>query len=500
MADRKLAISLWIAAVIIVLSGFSLLSTQSARATSITDESPIVYDARGRPLDHVLVGQQVTFSKTIFNEKDVPQPFLFLFEIRDDREFTHYVALQKSTLAAKSQVDIGASWIAEATGNHKLRTALQTIFVNPPPGGGISLYEHDLIVVENKHQLSEQSDSTGKVLGQWILADTPIGVKNIVKINDVIVREKRIKDPSFDLIVEPKLSEDGIGVTFKIVNVGDQYKAADIDGWSVRPGTSNAFEEKGVGADDNPAIKTGIIRSNESQVVMETDYVADEAAGWFEAFPGPHTLLLMGFNMEDWERFDQLEEEGMGEYEDEDRARFLLKVDVIIGFNEELLGANGNKLILANNTIMSIEGNTNKSSLFEITEDEPKTIIFNITNNYDYPASAMLGDPAIWIWHAQTATYEVLGGGEFDYFDDSCYTILAPGESLQVESVNLKKDAFPLGSTAGRGISMQLDGTNISREGLYVVLISGRSFSCMTDEGVELPKLVYTGAVAFEVK
>jgi hypothetical protein len=511
MVVKVVAVSILVAIVMVIVIFSLLLSPsyyRSVSADTITNEPPTVYDSNGKRIKHVISGQQVTFSKFLFNGKDAPQPFFFVFEIRDEREFTHYLAWQNSTLPAKSQVNVGASWTTENPGKYKIRTLLQTQFGDLPPDVGHVFYESELIVLESVSDMDAIPDhsslaSQKPVIG--IITDEPIGPRDIVKINDIQIKEKRTRDPSFDLMVEPKPRENGIGVIFKIVNVGDQDKAADIDGWRVDPATSNTFAEKSVGAEENPAIKTGIIPVNESQVIMEVDYEAkDYSGGWFEAFPGPHTLLLMGFNMEDWARFDQLEEDGVGEYEREDRARFLLKVDVIIGFNEELLRASESKVILANNTIIAIEGNATKSTLFEITVDEPKTIIFNITNNYNYPVSAKLDDPGIWVWHAETAKYEILGGGEIDYFDDSCYDILMPGESVEVGRVTLKKDAFPLAAplSTGRGISAQLEGgsSNIAKEGMYVALISGGTFSCAAEDGVRVPGILYTGAIAFEVR
>nr|AFK24880.1 hypothetical protein Josef01_05d18_32 [uncultured archaeon] len=156
MIERNAAIPICIAIIGIVVMQYFPTNFPSVSATSMTDESPILYDNRGKVLDRLLVGQQVTFSKTLSNEKDIPQPFLFIFEIRDDRGFTHHFAWQNSTLPAKSQVDVSASWIAENPGKYKIRTLLQTQFGGLPPDVGISIYEHELIVIDKASQISEQ--------------------------------------------------------------------------------------------------------------------------------------------------------------------------------------------------------------------------------------------------------------------------------------------------------------------------------------------------------
>lgn len=408
-------------------------------------------------------------------------PVLAFLGIEGSDGSTRYLAYQNFTMNPEESYTAGFSWVPADEDDYRVGVVL-----------------HSCLPCSGDFGIGKRVDfSVNDIPAVVTLADEPIGPSNLAKINDIQVKEKRVKDPSFDLIAEPAVG--GIGVIFTIVNIGDEDKPTDIDGWKVQA-FSNTFTDQSVGVEQNPAIKTGIIRTSESQLIMVLDDLED--TGWFEGFPGTHTLLLMGFNMEDWKRFDELEEEGIGEYEDEDRASYLLKVDVVIGFDEELLRASKSKVILANNTIMAIQGNTSGSNLFEITDDEPKTIIFSIKNNYNYPVSAKLDDAAVWVWHAGTAASEVLGGGEVDYFSDSCFDILMPGESIEVESVTLKKDAFPLGSPSGtgRGISAQLDSNIMAKEGTYVVLISGGTFSCATDDGKRVPGILYTGAVAFEVR
>jgi len=90
-----------------------------------------VYDLSGNLLDQITAGQQVILSKSFVDNRNVPQPFVAIFEIRDSNGFTAYLTWQRGTTAESSQVNVSASWTAEDIGVYEVRTFFLSDLTNP---------------------------------------------------------------------------------------------------------------------------------------------------------------------------------------------------------------------------------------------------------------------------------------------------------------------------------------------------------------------------------
>lgn len=121
----------------VMITAFILLSaslTITANAQDIVDRTPspaAVHDLRGNLLDQITAGQQVILSKSFVDSRNVPQPFVAIFEIRDSNGFTMYLTWQSGTTATSGQVNVSASWTAEDIGIYEVRTFFLSDLTNP---------------------------------------------------------------------------------------------------------------------------------------------------------------------------------------------------------------------------------------------------------------------------------------------------------------------------------------------------------------------------------
>lgn len=114
-------ISVLITVIILLCANWTI----TANAQDLVDRTPspaAVYDLRGNLLDQITAGQQVILSKSFVDSRNVPQPFVAIFEVRDSDGFTVYLTWQSGTTAAGGHVDASASWTAEDIGVYDVRT------------------------------------------------------------------------------------------------------------------------------------------------------------------------------------------------------------------------------------------------------------------------------------------------------------------------------------------------------------------------------------------
>jgi hypothetical protein len=107
------------------------LAITATNAESETPSPAKVHDLDGNLLDQTTVGRQVILSKTFENEKNVSQPYVAIFEVRDPDGLTVYLTWQTGIMAAGGQANVGASWIAEGAGEHHIRTFLLSSLTSP---------------------------------------------------------------------------------------------------------------------------------------------------------------------------------------------------------------------------------------------------------------------------------------------------------------------------------------------------------------------------------
>jgi hypothetical protein len=107
----------------LMLLGVNFTATAAnAQDVDRTPSPAKVYDLDGNLLEQITVGHQVILSQTFVNDRNVPQSYVGVIEVRDSNGFTVYLAWATGTMAPGGQASIGVSWVASDAGEYEIRT------------------------------------------------------------------------------------------------------------------------------------------------------------------------------------------------------------------------------------------------------------------------------------------------------------------------------------------------------------------------------------------
>jgi len=93
---------------------------------------PVLKDQSGRELFHVGVGK-VTFVEATLSSQIRNQPFAYIVQIKDDKEFTVSLSWLTGELLRYQELKVSQSWIPEAEGNYFIKTFVWRSVDNPDP-------------------------------------------------------------------------------------------------------------------------------------------------------------------------------------------------------------------------------------------------------------------------------------------------------------------------------------------------------------------------------
>ena len=104
---------------------------QTSAAESISVRPPAITDNKGNVVEDIVAGQQVTIHYEYNKTGNQPQPFVMLFEIRDDRGVSVHFAWQSGVAEPNTEATVGISWTPEERGDHEIRIFVIDGFDNP---------------------------------------------------------------------------------------------------------------------------------------------------------------------------------------------------------------------------------------------------------------------------------------------------------------------------------------------------------------------------------
>ena len=120
-----------LASILGIIAILFLSSTLQAHADTYSLPRADAYDMQGRWLDRVSIGQPVILSAEFPNNRDEPQPFVAIIEVRNPSDITVLLTTLDSTMKPGSIVKMDVSWTAAEAGTHVTRTFLVTNLTNP---------------------------------------------------------------------------------------------------------------------------------------------------------------------------------------------------------------------------------------------------------------------------------------------------------------------------------------------------------------------------------
>jgi hypothetical protein len=427
---------------------------------SVTVFEPSVLDSSAGNVGKVVVGQQVTVSVTIRNNLDIKWPITEIIEIRDSGDITVYLALQSISIQPAGNYTFGSSWMPGYADTYHVRTFAITELENPQILSAVKT--HDVLVFENESQTS-------------VTFNDPGIDQSFLMFNDTILENYSV-NPQIEL--QYYFDELTRTLNISAYNSGTNDTEMDVDGWQVA--RSYGGGEQG----ENfvlPESERRIIVPAGNGVLLKSISLGNVASGHdFEIFPPTYGVDFVGYK---------------GNIEDKsNRQDYRLKLEIVVEYDKAALKELGiNKLLLANNIMLVINGTFADGQPFVIDDDSPKRIDIYITNNEAGKISAMRTGDSFGIWPLSNRNLEESSGGVADFFGTECY-YLKPGESVRATSIMLSKTEWPLGGKFGIELSHK------ELPGLYVLYYSAYTRPCTLEDEERIPATNPTLIAVFEVK
>jgi len=453
---------------IILLAALALSITLSSLAethaissmTAVTVFEPSVLDSSAGSVGKIVAGQQAVVSVTIRNNLNVESPITEIIEIRDSSDVTVYLALQSISIQPAGNYTFGSSWMPEYTDTYHVRTFAITELANPQILSAVKT--HDILVFENESQTS-------------ITFNDPVIGQSFLIFNNSILENHSV-NPQIEL----QYYFDEITRTLDIsaYNSGINDTEMNVDGWQVT--RSDSRGEQG----ENfilPESGRSIIVPAGNRILLKSIGLGNTVNGHdFEIFPPTYGIDFVGYK---WYEGDK-----------GNRPDYELKLKIAVEYDKVALKELGiNKLLLANNTILVINGTFADGQPFVIDDDSPKRIDIYITNNEGGKISAIQTGDSFGIWPLSNRNLEESSGSVADYFGTECH-YLKPGESVRATSIMLSKTEWPLGGKFGIELNQE------ELPGLYVLYYSAYTRPCTLEDGERVPAMNPTLIAVFEVK
>jgi hypothetical protein len=431
----------------------------AASNAAVTVFEPSVLDSNAGNVGKVVAGQQVVVSVTIRNNVDIGQPITDIIEIRDSSDVTVYLALQSGFIQSIGNQTVGLSWVPEYPDIYRIRAFVVTNLMNPQILSAVK--PHDVVVFENEGQTSITFNHPG--IDQSFLA-----------FNGSILENYSV-NPQIEL--QYYFDELTRTLDISAYNSGTNDTEMNVDGWQVT--RSYGGGEQG----ENfvlPESERRIIVPADNWMLLRSISLGDIANGHdFEIFPPTYNVDFMGYKLTE-------EKEG-------NRPDYKLKLKIAVEYNKEALE---NKLLLADNTMLVINGTFADGQPFVIDDDSPKRIDIYITNNGYRKSSSMPAGDSLGLWPLANRDFEESSGSVADYFGTESY-YLNLGESIRATSIMLSKTEWPLGGKFGIASK---PGNNEELAGLYVLYYRANMRPCTLEDGERVPAMNPTLIAVFEVK
>jgi hypothetical protein len=423
---------------------------------------PSVLDSNADSIGKVVAGQQVIVSVTMRNNLDVGQPITDIIEIRDSSDVTVYLALQSGFIQSIGNHTIGISWVPEHPDFYRIRAFVVTDLVNPQILSAVKV--HDVMVFENKSQTSIMFNDPG--IDQSFLA-----------FNDSVL-ENYSANPQIELgYYFDELTQS---LDISAYNSGTNDAEMNVDGWQVTRSYGGGEQAENFVL---PESERHMIVPAGNWMPLKSINLGSVANGHdFEIFPPTYNVDFVGYK---------------GNVEDKsNRPDYKLKLKIAVEYDKVALKELGiNKLLLADNTMLVINGTFADGQPFVIDDDSPKRIDIHITNNGYSKSSSMPAGDSLGLWPLANRDFEESSGSVADYFGTECH-YLKLGESVRATSIMLSKTEWPLGGKFGIASK---PGNNEELAGLYVLHYQANMRPCTLGNGERVPAMNPTLIAVFEV-